>query len=486
MRYAIVATTGWLLLVDLQSRQVQPLESSRPEYYGISWSPNSDKLLLSHSGLDNANLVDIAGYALSERGWLSNGDISSRLFLSQPHQILTAPDGRIVCTNTGRNVISVFDYEKPNLIQEVGISSARWDRLSLDNITGDHLNSVYLRNNRLYVVAHAHSKGSKLATFTYPELELISIELLGERTGLHNIWVTAEGQRISCHSESGSLVDLDNPTPLWESGSEIYTRGLAAGGAYVLVGESQKTGRDLRRSSLSGLWILDKKNWQSVDYLCLGPYGAVNEVRVLDESDDAHHGHLFKGLESLIVNDARLDLSKKRLVAATAALVSKNLWAGYKTIFGSPTVLVDGKKRASIDQLCLIIKQNSLVKELIFEFSLEAQSGAHVSAVLGYSGDGNDHCMTALLLQPIGNASEFSLWRHDGHEWLQLPWIRTLKHPLSGIIEIRAAEHQATMLINNTEIATFTAENLGLELCDLGLGIRWIGGEVCPINVAYP
>ena len=109
MRYALVATTSWLLLVDLKSKQVQPVEKERPEYYGISWFPGDKELVLSHSGLDNASLVDIAAYAQSETGWLSKGGLSSRTFLSQPHQILCAPDGKVICANTGRNAVNIFD-----------------------------------------------------------------------------------------------------------------------------------------------------------------------------------------------------------------------------------------------------------------------------------------------------------------------------------------------------------------------------------------
>ena len=145
MKYALVATTGYLLLVDLQSRKVLPLERKRPEYYGISWFPGEDELVLSHSGVNNSDLVDISSYAQSEQGWLSKGVKNSRRFLSQPHQILCAPDGRVISTNTGRNVISVVDLNRSSVFQEAGISDARWDRLALDRITGDHLNSVFLR-----------------------------------------------------------------------------------------------------------------------------------------------------------------------------------------------------------------------------------------------------------------------------------------------------------------------------------------------------
>ncbi|WHX50955.1 hypothetical protein QNH46_10075 [Paenibacillus woosongensis] len=75
-----------------------------------------------------------------------------------------------------------------------------------------------------------------------------------------------QGQKISCDSNKGTLIDLDEKTPLWVSGAPIFTRGLAAHGNYVVVGESQQTGRDLRRSSMSGLWIVDRNQWKTIDH----------------------------------------------------------------------------------------------------------------------------------------------------------------------------------------------------------------------------
>lgn len=483
MKYAVVATTRWLLLVDLQTREVRPLEFVRPEYYGVSWFPDGESLVLSHSGLDNSELIDIESYARSETGWLTHGNTSSRPFLSQPHQILCAPDGRVLCANTGRNVITAFDFGQPNVFQEAGISAARWDRLALDQITGDHLNSVFLRDSQLYVIAHGHAKGSKLATFSYPEMELVSVEPLGARTGLHNIWVTAEGQRISCHSESGSLIDLDEKIPLWESGSPVYTRGLAAASNYVLVGESQKTGRDLRRSSLSGLWILDKQTWQSIDYIALGPFGAVNEVRVLDVADDAHHGHSFKSIEPLLSKDVRLDVSKTRLTASIASAQGRLAWTGWEPIFGSAAILPDGTRHSPLDQLCLMIRQSQEDPTLAFTYTLEAEAGAHVSAVLGYHGEGGDCSMVALLLQPSSGSAVLSAWRHDGAEWKALPEIHVPNLPLSGAMQLVTTQQQATLLINDQKITTMNAEELGMECCNRGLGIRWIGASVRPIAV---
>src|ERR1700735_4243388 len=124
--YAIVATTCALLLIELNSKVVTPIEWNRPEYYGVTWRPNARELILSHSMLDNNALKDITSYAQSEVGVISEGAFTSQPFLSQPHQIVFSSDNRIVCTNTGRNSISIYDTARPTLLQETRIpGSAR-------------------------------------------------------------------------------------------------------------------------------------------------------------------------------------------------------------------------------------------------------------------------------------------------------------------------------------------------------------------------
>lgn len=483
MRYAAVATSGWLLLVDLQTKKVQALENSRPEYYGISWFSESTDLALSHSGLDNASLVDIASYAQSECGWVSQGALRSTVFLSQPHQILCAPDGRVICTNTGRNSVAVIDFHKKNFFQEARISASRWDRLSLSESFGDHLNSVFLRDSKLFVLAHRHSSGSRVATLTYPDLDLVEITDLGVRTGLHNIWVKPDGQHISCHSESGSVVDLNCKAPLWESGFGVYTRGLAATDQYVLVGESQKSGRDLRRSSLSGLWILDAKTWKPLDYLSLGPYGVVMEVRVLDAPDDAHHGKPFKGLAALLAKDALMEISHSRLSGSRAVAENACLWATYEPVFGAPAISNDGFKCAAVDQLSLAIKNENSPTQIKFEYSLDNDPKAHISAVLGYQGNGGDSTVSAVLLRPVDAKAVLSVWRNDGQTWSLLPISNVFTHlPLSGTMTVAVTEKQATVQFSDGTSMVLSNEQLCLDRCNHGLGIRWAGGSVRPVE----
>lgn len=478
---ALVATTRYLLLVDLTTKVVTPLEGYRPEYYGISWFPGQSELVLSHSGLDNADLIDIASYAQSELGWISSGQITSPCFLSAPHQILCASDGRIVCTNTGRNCITVIDPVKPGHFQETQISEARWDRLSLENVTGDHINSVYESDGKLYVIAHGHSTGSVLATFTYPNLELISLQPVKNRTGLHNIWITDDGQAISCHSEAGALVDLHSDTILWEAGSPIYTRGLAAGDDVILVGESQKTGRDLRRSSLSGLWVICRKTWKALDYLSLGPYGAVNEVRLIDVPDYAHHGHTLNNPKILLESSMNKELSRGRLAASAATQESRQIWQNFDLVFGNPEATADGGRKASFEVLCLsVLKPKSAANSVSFDYVLDSVvSVSHVSAIIGYRGNGGDTDMMAILLQPAGDTVTLSLWINDSHAWVQAPEFQANLLPLSGRMRAERKLDSVVVFINDKPVIEIPRQ-LTYNHSVGTLGIRWIGAQVKP------
>lgn len=179
MKHALVATSSYLLHVDLVSKEVVPVEASRTEYYGISWFEDDIGLTLSHSGLDNQTLTGIDTYALSEVGWISCGERESRRFLSQPHQILCAPDGRVVCANTGRNVVSALDLARPGLYHEAGVGPARWDRLAPDRQTGDHINSVFIKDEERVAIGGNGVLRIPASSLALREETIIGIRWLG-------------------------------------------------------------------------------------------------------------------------------------------------------------------------------------------------------------------------------------------------------------------------------------------------------------------
>ncbi|MBV4459408.1 hypothetical protein KVG96_15750 [Pseudomonas sp. COR58] len=466
--------------MDLHTRKVTPIENERPEYYGVSWFPGGKDLVLSHSGLDNLTLTDIQGYANSEVGYLSHGAHSTQPFLSQPHQILCASDGRVVCTNTGRNAISVIDLNKPGHFQEKRLTSVRWDRLSLEEITGDHLNSVFEKDGRLYVIAHGHHNGSVLAVLTYPELEVVSLDPVEQRTGLHNIWVSDEGQKIACHSSIGSLVDLDSNEVLWQAGSPIYARGLAVSSDVMLVGESQMTGRESRRSSMSGLWVLERSTLKPLDYLSLGPYGAVNEVRLLNVKDFAHHGHVFSSVCELLEKDLYARNSQERLASFHRHRKSQDAWKGWELVFGAPVPLESGEREAKPGQLCLL-KQREVAagaeRRMSFSYSMDQSSlDAHVAVVI-YKGIGDDTDMNALLIQPASaTEARLVLWTQDGTQWAPESDIVVPGLPLSGDLNVVANDRGLEIYLNTKLLLSIEADRL--PYLSGSLGVRWIGSTI--------
>ena len=487
MSKALVTTASYLLLVDLETHHVVPIEGSRGEYYGISWFPGTTELVLSHSGVSATDLVDLASYVQSESGWVSVGRQNSPTFLSAPHQILCMPDHCIVCTNTGRNAITVIDPLNKLQFKEQRISAARWDRFSPDGLIGDHLNSVFLQGSKMFVLCHGHNAGSKLAVLSYPDLEVENLEYLDNLTGLHNIWLTSEGQRISCNSNSGALVDLDTRRNIWSAGSEIFCRGLGATDSFVVVGESQKTGRSLRISSFGGLWVVDRATWKTLDYISLGPYGAVNDVRLIDVPDEAHHGSIFEGAEALLNKDLRSEIRTARMELWAKAFDYARIWESFKFVFGCPQTLDDGSKEASEEGLCLALKASSheLTESKDTTFSFEyrmKEKNSHVSIVVDYNGDGGDRSMLALLIQKRLSDASLSLWRHEGSCWKNEKTLIESGLPTCGQVRVASTMANLCLEFSNGTAVELERKSLGLEALNRGLGLRWAAAAILPIE----
>lgn len=473
---ALISTTQHLLHLDLETGAVTVLDNTEPEYYGITWRPSSDGLVLSHSGVDNATLLTLEAYARSEQGWLTFPGGRTERFLSAPHQILWCSDGRVVASNTGRNRIVAVDPQRPGHYQEAGVSEERWDRLAPQGPFGDHLNSVFEADGKLYVIAHGHSHGAKLAIFSYPDLSLVSVEPVRGRTGLHNIFV-AGGLQLSCHSEAAALVDLASGEVLWEAGTPIYTRGLAVTDDHVLVGESAKTGRDLRRSSLSGVWLLDRSNWKTVDYFPLGPYGAVHEVRVIDLPDHAHHGTPLANPDKLLESAVYDKLRTARIAGSQAALASRAVWKHFDLALGTTQAEADGWRHGD-GGLTIVTRRPSSANSWSVDYALNP--GGHLSVIFDYDGNGGDANMTALLLQGNGQSADLSEWREDGTGW------RSVRSLAAGVLETKG---RLSVSVAGGEIVLASKgriihrQALPSVTPDKFVGLRWSGASVRPAEV---
>jgi hypothetical protein len=452
--HALVSTPRFLLLVDLDSGRVEAVESNRPEYYGISWFPGSSELVLSHSGLNNATLVDIVSLASSEVGYLSRGEEKTEAFLSQPHQILCAHDGKAVVTNTGRNRVQVVDFEIAGQYLEAGLNPVRWDRFGPDGPYGDHLNSVFLRDDKLYVIAHGFKAGSQLLTFAYPKLRLLSASKVPRATGMHNIFVEDDGLMFGCNSEVGGIADLQTGRRLWTSGSPIYTRGLAVSDSSYFIGESEVAVRENRSSCLSGIWVVDRPTLKTRDYLPLGPYGQVHEIRLVDVPDFAHHGTPLAGGVASIKSRLFTVMRAERLRAAGFAEFDSRYWDELSPMVGAALSLGHGWRHALGDLVLSVTREPVASIEVAYRLEDDG-SLSHVGIVAGYEGEGDDARMDVFIVQASEGKILFEIWRHAGDDWAKQLSRNVKGLPLEGMLSVVQEGTNATVSVNDLTIGTY-------------------------------
>ena len=495
--HALITTPNFLLLLNVNDRQVGVVESSRREYYGISWA-NDERLALSHSGIDNASLADLAGYALSEVGSISYGQWQSPRVLSAPHQMLLGSDGRIICTNTGRNAVLIINPDAPGHFQEVRLHPNRWDRLAADDQSGLHLNSLFEQDGVLYALAHGFDNGSRLFHLAYPSLSLLREEKLAGFTGMHNYCRTRTGEVISCASPDGALVDPHTGQCHWQSGTGGYLRGLAVGPDSLLVGESPRVSRADRPIARSIVWVIRRSDWQAIDAIDLGHYGVIHDIRLVDVPDEAHHGQSFPGVQALrsaigftsTVTDSRTGRS---MLEASARLTQATKTSPYKIVLGCPHIRPSNWWEAK-NELCLMVTRvpDPSFIGLVYDFS-DAIAATRCGLVFDYwpsldesSLRARDSHMQAVLAIPISaRRVAFEHWAHDGQGWSCLARLgedENLRGQLTleregNIILVRAG----TKLEVLKQITGTTDAAPGLRW-----GIRWQATAILPVDQDAP
>ncbi len=476
---ALVATVNCLLLVDLQTKFVKIIESNRPEYYGISWWGNTDSLVLSHSGLANDSLVDMETYICSEKGYLSFGKPTTQPFLSQPHQILCAPNHWVITTNTGRNCVTLYDPSN-GFYKDIRVNDVNWDRLDRDNTCGEHFNSIYLKNNRLYVLAHRFKKVSEVLEFSYPDCVLIEKYITKQRSGLHNIWVDDAGNMLACNSNSGELIELKTNETLWTPAISYYSRGLAATTDIIVVGDSQNTARANRSTSPSELWIIDRKTFMTLDHISLGPFGSVHEVRLVDVPDEAHHNTIFAGLDNLEKNiEARQCPGNNKLKQSQTCQANRHLLQNFDYVANS-WIMNEEEWLAPKDEgftlaLAKETFSDNYTASLDYFFPESATlSSQNISLVVGYRGSDDTNMIAILILHAKGDENAcVALWINTSGIW-EPQCILIPEVPKQGKLSVSRQGNKLVITCNDFSPVT---KKLDSKTLDGAVGVRCLGSQ---------
>lgn len=487
---ALVSTPHFVLAVDLDSGALWLVGEGAPEYYGISWFPGSDELALSHTGVDSRSLSSREAIQASERGWVSLGVRALPARLASPHQILCAQDGRVICTNTGRNAVAVLDLCNPAVVQVARISECDWDRLEFGDMTGDHLNSVFLRGSDLFVMAHGFTRGAKLARFDYPSLNLLEVRPVPLRTGLHNVWVTDEGEAIVCDSNAGALINAITNEVLWRcpAGEPRYLKGLAATESLIVVGASPVVARSLRSASATELWLIRREDYATRAGWNLGTWGAVQEVRIANMPDEAHHGHVFAGLGLLLESAVRQSSATPLSFRGVEDAAGASAWAPFHRLIVAGSFASDGAFAAAPEYVSLFVERRPMTaaeRTVEFDFDFDFRNGATDAhcAVVMYEGFGGDTHMDAFVLHAAaGSGGSLSHWANDGSVWRAPTQVRS-GLPRRGHYCVRVGPATVDIMLNGMLSASVPVSSLNFP--HGRLGIRMSGCRVAQPRISY-
>jgi hypothetical protein len=289
----LVATPLYLLVLDLQSGRTSELRSGDGEYYGLSWK--SDALFVAHSHVSNEELLTHEDIAAADRGEVASYGVDGRVVSRTTQRLLLAHqiewvEDRLLVVDTGRERLSAYAVDGA-LIRDVALGGRGWDR-GPDGGLGHHFNSVHRSGERVWVVAHNHDRPSEVWELSWPELEVVEVHVT-DTAWAHNAWEGSLGL-VVCDSRSGRLQEVRSGETIWAAEDEgAITRGLAVSPDYLLIGRSEPSGRHGRLVSDGGLWMVDRKTLATVEQFRFPGLGCVNEIRLLDGTDECHNGEPF-------------------------------------------------------------------------------------------------------------------------------------------------------------------------------------------------
>jgi hypothetical protein len=262
-------------------------------FFGLSWTPDGKELILGHDpGQPDVGAVDEIDMLKRETGRLSIGDQYVALKLASPHQLTATPDGRVLIANTGRNALTVW---QPNgTFRHVWLDGREWDRYSAVGEEGSHFNSVFWRDDRIWILAHNHSRGSYALEVEDGTFEVIQRIDTAYR-GCHNLWVTGDDV-FTLASFTGELGSMKTGEVVWSSGDGTsLVRGLAVGKDHILIGDTDRASRIDRNLAGGGVYIVDRSTMRTIDFIDFGNNGGTSEVRLLGEADECHNLPPFSG-----------------------------------------------------------------------------------------------------------------------------------------------------------------------------------------------
>lgn len=274
----LVTTTQAVLILDAYLDRVAVIHEGAGLYYGASWS-DKEIYLASRPGLNDVTGATLHVYDY-EWNHIRDQLLPQILDLHQIHIV----DNELWVASSGQDLFWVYDLVTgqalrqfcPVLSKTLGVSDSH------------HFNSVLVRDDKIYTLAHNRGMGSFICVHDRQTQALLRrIDNMGFQS--HNIWVSDELGLVTLNSGEAALTcehrgRLIEKLPL----DNAFPRGLAVTESEIAIGISPHESDPVKRLEGPSSVLLYDRQFKHRKSCYLGDYGSVYEVRALDQADECH------------------------------------------------------------------------------------------------------------------------------------------------------------------------------------------------------
>ena len=271
----IASTTTHIFRLDLNNKTLESLITKNRHkcpYYGVTWS--KDNLFITDSEDQQfADCVRVYNKQLSlvETITCNLLNIHQLQYYNDTLYIADTSHDKCKLYNINDKSIKVIDLPSKH--------SEGWA----------HHNSIYIKDENLYLLCHGRRFGSSLYRLSLKDHAILDTMVFGQLS--HNICQIDDTIVINSSGES-KLIDTNNNV-YYETIPGRYLRGLAVTKDYIFVGESRFTLDKEERTRVDGgdarcyIAVLDRATHELLGKVRV-PNGGIYEIRVISENDYAH------------------------------------------------------------------------------------------------------------------------------------------------------------------------------------------------------
>ncbi|MBV6640631.1 MAG: hypothetical protein KI791_07935, partial [Cyclobacteriaceae bacterium] len=157
-----ITTYNYFGIFDTESHDLQILDEGKGKYFGITWDENflyatvGVRLNLGEQYGQKKERILVFDKALKRQSDFFESDIG----LNNVHQLFDTGETMWVA-NSGKNRIEIIDKELKTIKHWYPFFFKR-------NKDINHLNSIFIKDNKLYLLAHNNQKPSIAYEYSYP------------------------------------------------------------------------------------------------------------------------------------------------------------------------------------------------------------------------------------------------------------------------------------------------------------------------------